>query len=249
MIVALPYHLIPRNMKNILIPTILQPDTVQAVKVALTDARPAAITLLILSNPEDTASSAHWLRSTSPQMGGVQEQILDECYELARQKQGCRLKVQYQYAVTGPLLRGLMEYLDVEMIILPESFLQSQKPINRQCVRLLRNSRYPILHLTGGAERPYFSKALYLQQSASVNRLGELLHAVDAFFNLRVVSQTAVPQEQPEMAPLYDMIHQKDIDLLVETRRPEKKIRLSRPKNPLKTQIELPLLSLYEPVG
>lgn len=232
-------------MKNILIPTSLDRDTLHAVKVALTDAKPSVITLLLFSDPDASASAAYWLRQSRNGLTAEQERLLDECAALADRAQSA-LKIRHQYAITGPLLRGLFDYLDVELVIVPESFRLSNKSIHRQCVKLLRNARLPILQLSSSCDRPGFSNALYVQQSGSVGRLGELLHTVDAFFNLRIVSQLDASRDEEWTPRVFETIHQKEIDLVVETRTANLR---TRGKRSIGQKLELPVLSLYEPIS
>lgn len=235
-------------MKSILIPTVLQHDMLHAVRVALTDAKPTAITLLYFIESDDTPSATYWLRTSQTTVSRDQELLLDECRQMVA-KAGCSLNIRQQYAVTGPLLRNLLDYLDIGLVIIPESFQHSTKTIHRQCVKVLHNVRLPILQLAAPCETNGFAKALYLQKNESVNRLDELLNSVDAFFNLDIVCQTSVDfREKDDWAiSLFDTINRKEIDLVVETRSPQK-LKLSRVKSSAKEKLELPVLSLYEAV-
>lgn len=233
-------------MKNILIPSTLREDTIQAVEVALNDTKPTTITLLLITEPDDSASASSWLRLTAMKPTPSEQNVLEKCFELASRFENCHLRIRQQYAITGPLLRRLLEYLEIGMVIIPESFSQSTKPVNRHCLKLLRKGRYPLLQLAGTIENPAFSKALFIQQNENVGRIGELLGSLEGFSNLDVVGQVAGSIHSLVESNLFDTIHRKNIDLLVETRRPEK-IKFGR-QTALTEKLELPVLSLYEPL-
>ncbi|MGK4566978.1 hypothetical protein [Flavobacterium sp. 3HN19-14] len=240
-------------MKNVLIPTTLLQDTLQAVKIAMAQAEGenCSIILLFLKDTPDTASAAFWLRDMQTELTPLQEEILDKCQELAASLPNCSLKIQYQYGLTSPLLRNFLENKSIGLIILPETFTKSEREINRHSLRLLANCKCPILQLATDYEEHRFAKALYLENEDSNVRAKDVPKMLNGHFSFRIVSQAKVikTENHEEMTPvLLETIYKNGIDLLIETRKPGK-IRLTKKtKKSFNEHFGLPVLSLCEPV-
>lgn len=238
-------------MKNILIPTTLEKDTVQAFKVALAQnaTQPQTIFLMLLKESPDVASAAYWLRKTQHEFTPQQEALLEKCRELAAAHPECKLQIHQQFSINAPLLRNFTEACEIGLVILPDSFSRSKLAPNRQLVNLLRKSKTPILRLTPEVEEFAFSKALYLENEASPLAAKDLTKMIGGHFSFRIISQAKFFDEQNhvEMTPiLYDTINKNGIDLLIETRKPEKSRLFKNNSFTEKEHLGLPVLSLSE---
>jgi len=239
-------------MKNVLIPTNLQQDTLQALKVSISEAngQDCNITLLFLREVSDTASAAFWLRKMNTEFTAAQEDILEKCHEIVSFHDNCTLKFQQQYSVSKPLLKNFIDCKSINWIIVPESFRKSEVEMERYCLKLLSNCEQPILQLSTDFEEHQFSKALYIENGQSALQAKDLAALIGSEFSFSIVSQTKIIDDQnhEEMTPiLYDAIYKNGIDLLIETRKPAK-IRLTKKNKPsFHENLGLPVLSVYEP--
>lgn len=240
-------------MKNILIPTVLHRDTLVAVKTAIARSagNPLTIILLQLQNLPDTFSAAAALRSMTTELSASQVDVLELSRHIVETESNCRIKIQTQYSISSPLLNNLIESLSVDLIILNDSFKNSDTSVNRYCVKLLRNCRQPILHVAEGNENPDFSNALYLENDHSKLQVEDLQQLINESFSCKIVSRAKVFEDQnsDELMPLLsETIYKNNIDLLVETRKPQRiKIGKTDEKSFSKST-GLPVLSLYEKV-
>lgn len=239
-------------MKNVLIPTTLQQDTIQAMKVALAQSENenCTVVLMLLKETPDTASAAFWLRNMQNELTSLQEEVLEKCRSMVTFHKNCHLNVHQQYSISGPLIRNFIENREIGLIILPDTFRKSEKEINRYCYRLLTNCKIPILQLATDYEEHLFEKALYIENANSNVQAQDLPKMIGGHFSFRIVSQTKVSDQNPEeMTPvLYDAIYKNGIDLLIETRKPQK-ISLSKKNKPSWNEnFGLPVLSVCEPV-
>jgi len=240
-------------MNNILIPTTLQKDTVYALKTALSQSeeKSQTIVLMLLRDTPDTASAAFWLRHMQNGLTELQEEILEQCRDMVSYHPNFKLQVHQQFSVSGPLLRNFIEARGIGLVILPNTFRKSQLEINRYCLKLLKNSNVPILQLAAEFDEHQFSKALYIENSDSTVQAKDLPKMIGGHFSFRIISQAKFFDDQnpEEMTPvLYDTIYKNGIDLLIETRKPQK-ISLSKKHKPsLNENFGLPVLSVCEPV-
>lgn len=241
-------------MKNILIPTTLQQDTIQALKIALAQSeekKPHTIILMLLKETPDTASAAYWLRKMQSELTRLQQEVLEECRNMASLHTHCKLELHQQFSISGPLLRNFMGAREIGLVILPDSFRKSQKQINCYCLKLLKNRNIPILQLASEFEEHLFSKALYVENSDSNVQVKDLWNMIGDHFSFRIISQAKVLDQQnyEEMTPiLYDAIYKNGINLLIETRKPQKIGLFKKKTTSLNENFGLPVLSVCEPV-
>lgn len=240
-------------MKNLLIPSNLESDTINAIKVAIqqSNGQNCTIFLALVSEIPDTYSSATFLRSMKNEMTVSQRNVLDYCRELITISQNCCLKIHHQYGISAPLMKNLMEHLDIELSILTPSFKNAQKKIHNQFVQILSNSKCPILHLSTNFEEQDLTKAMYLEQTMSRLQVEDLQELIPHHFNFKIVSQAKIFNDQkPEEihSLLEEAISKNQIDLLIETRKP-KKIKLKKQSESTSESFGLPILSLYEEIA
>lgn len=237
-------------MKNFLIPSALELDTINAVKMAILQSKgqKCTIFLVLVNEIPDTFSSNAFLRNMKSDMTAPQKSVLEYCRELTLISQNCRLKIHYQYGISTPLMKNLISHLDIELTILTPSYKNIEKKIHNQFIQILDNCKCPILHLSSNFEEQDLTKAMYLEQSKSKLQVENLQELIPDNFDFKIVSQAKIFSDQnPEDLELLlnEAIAKNRINLLIETRKP-KKIKL---KNRIPNATEnfgLPILSLYE---
>jgi hypothetical protein len=236
-------------MKNILIPTTLQSDTINAIKAAIksSNAEQCQLILMLITDIPDTYSSSNLLRNINQDLSTTQENVLQMCREIILESNTCSLKIHHQYGISSPLFRNLMEHYAIELTILTPSFKSSKKKINAYCVQIISNSKCPILHINANFEEEVFSQALYIKNSDSILQIEDLQTYIKTLFSLKIISN---PQQKvDEIEPfLTDTISKNNINILIETRKPKKLKLLRKEKASLNETLGLPVLSLYEEV-
>lgn len=239
-------------MKNILIPTLFDQDTVSAVKAALKHAngKPARIILMSVCEIPDYCSSAQFLRKIKSETPCSEKAVLEVCRNLVS-TENAQLKIHSQYGVSSPVIKNLLEHFEAELIVLTPSYKAAQKRIHRQCCKILANAKSPILHLNSNFNDSNFSKAMYVEQTQSRYHLEDLQQMVRDQFDFTIVSQTKLMegQDSQELTPLLsEAISKNNINLLIETRKPEK-IRLkNKEKINFNETLDVPVLSFYEEI-
>lgn len=238
-------------MKNILIPTTHHLDTINAVKTAIKQSKgkTCTITLLLVCEIPDTYSSSLFLRTIKSEMTVSQRNVLESCRNLAASAKNCTLKIHHQYGVSAPLIKNLLEHLHVDLTILTPSYKKAEKKIHKQFRSILANCKCPILHLNSNFEESELQNALYLEQTKSKLQAEDLQHLMQGHFDFKIVSQAKFFEDQniEEInSQLSEAILKNQINLLIQTRKPEK-IKLSKnEKSNINESLGLPVLSLYE---
>ncbi|HJS00402.1 MAG TPA: hypothetical protein VJ780_05660 [Flavobacterium sp.] len=240
-------------MKNLLIPSSLELDTINAIKVAIQQSKgkKCTIFLALVQDIPDTYSSTAFLRSMKSDMTNSQKSVLEYCRELTTISQNCTLKIHYQYGISTPLMKNLIEHLNIELTILTPSYRNSEKRIYNQFVQILDNCKCPILHLNSNFEEQDLTTAMYLEQTKSKLQLEDLQELIPAHFDFKIVSQAKIFNDQnPQDLELLlnQAIEKNKIDLLIQTRKP-KKIKLKQKNNNANENLGLPILSLYEEIA
>lgn len=240
-------------MKNFLIPSILESDTITAVRVAIQQSKgkKSTVYLLLVNEIPDSFSSTTYLRSMKSDLSPTQKKVLDYCRELITISQNCSLKIHYQYGISAPLMKNLIKHLDIELTILSTSYKLAKKKIHHQFIQILGNNKCPILHLNPNCDEFDLTKAMYLEQNLSKLQLEDILQLIPENFNFRIVSKAKIFDNQnPEelQSLLKDSISKNNIDLLIETRKP-KKVKFKNNNSNATESLDLPILSLYEEIN
>lgn len=235
-------------MKNILIPSTLQSDTINAVKTAIqsSNGEQCQLILMLLADIPDTFSSASLLRNINTELNTTQENVLEMCRQIILESKNCSLKIHHQYGISSPVFKNLMEHFTIGLTIITPSFKASKKKINSFCVQIISNSKCPILHTNANFEEEIFSQALYLKNSDSSLPTEDLQAYVNTLFSLKIVSETKTNESEPFLT---DTIAKNNINILIETRKPKKLKLLKKEKAALNELLGLPVLSLYEEVS
>lgn len=234
-------------MKNILIPTTLEQDAVGAVETAIRHAKgnKAEIVLLTVYETNVVYSASEFLRTTCRPFTEAQDDVLESCSAMVQKTPNCSLKIRRQNGLTGPLLKNLLEYLGTGLIIIPYSYKTGASKLQNDCISLLSKCRVPILHMGPEAGEPAFTNALYLGKKQVQMDIRELQQLVSGQFDFRIVSQAHFEEQNPDdMTPfITDAIQKNNIDLLIETRRPQKS---GKKHTAVNDRLGLPVLSIHE---
>lgn len=237
-------------MKNFLIPTTLEEDTISAVKSAINQAKNTncEIILMMVSDSPDTYSSAQFLREMRAGLTSGQELVLETCRYIIEHTTNCKIKIHNQYGLSAPIFKGIVEAFDVKLIVLTQSYKQETKRVHQYAVQLAGNQKCPILHLGNEEFKEDFNKALYIENGNANMHVKDVQQYLSANFSFEIVSQTSKFDDNYEdFAPyLSEAISKYDIELLVETRKVEKiKFKKNKKEN-TNDRLGLPVLSLYE---
>jgi len=238
-------------MKNLLIPTTLEADTVNAVKTAIRQSKDenCTIMLMLVAEVPDTDSAAFFLRTVKSEMTVSQKKVLNEIRAMINEAGNCTLKIHNQYGVSSPLIKNLIEFHKISLTILTPSFKSSAKKIQVQCMQLLCNCKSPILHLTENCNEQDLSKALYLEKNKSRFQAEDLQQLILNEFDCKIVSQAKIQESQVAedmTAMLAEAISKNKISLLIETRKPEKISFKKKNMSTINEVLGLPVLSVYE---
>ena len=234
-------------MKNILIPTTLQSDTINAVKTAInsSNGEQSQLILMLLADIPDTFSSSSLLRNINEGLSNTQENVLLMCRQIILESKNCNLKIHHQYGISSPVFKNIMEHFTIGLTIITPSFKSSKKKINSFCVQIISNSKCPILHTSANFGEEIFSQALYIKNSDSSLHAEDLQAYVNTLFSLKIVSESETNESQPFLS---DTISKNNINILIETRKPKKLKLLKKEKAALNELLGLPVLSLYEEI-
>ena len=237
-------------MKNFLIPTTLELDTITAVKSAINQAKNTncEIILMMVSDTPDAFSSAQFLREMRTSLTASQEEVLETCRYIIEHTANCKLKIHNQYGLSASILKGIIEAFSIKLVVLAHSYKQETKRIHQYLFKLAANQKCPILHLGTEVNKDDFNKALYIENAKANMHVKDVQQFLSKNFSFEIVSQTANFDDNfDEFAPcLSEAISKYDIDLLVETRKGEKiKFKKTKKIN-VNEQLGLPVLSLYE---
>ena len=241
-------------MKNILIPTTLEADTVTAVETAIKQSQKQSCTIylmLVTAMPQEYSAGA-FIQSTRQTFTPAQYNILAKCSNLAATSLNCRLEVHNRIGVSTPLMRNLLKHFEIGLVLLLPSYKAEQARIHKDCCRILLNCKSPILHLSPENTDADFSNALYLEDEKTKIDVQELQHMMNSNFPVKIVSRaTYVDGQNPnELAGIVaSSIEQKNIGLVVQTRKAGKLTTNSKPKTSLTQSLGLPVLSLYDEAG
>lgn len=234
-------------MKNILIPTTLQEDTLHAVNNALVQVSgPCRVIILQPVPMPDSFAAAEFIRKLHNNLTNAQSSVIEKCHKAVTAVAGCCLEVRTQIGVTAPLLRNLLDFLNVNLIIVPASYRAEKSKLHTRCLEILLKYRCPVLQLNTEPNETGLINALYLENKKASFGIHELQQRVGSQFNFRIVSHADITEAQSpdELANyLTAAVEKNNIDLLIETRAAQ-----SRKKNQsnIDELLGLPVLSINE---
>ncbi len=238
-------------MKNILIPTTLASDTLAVVKTAAKHACKdgCAIVLLLVCEAPEKLYATDFRNRMSSQSTQMQQDVLNHCRAAIARMPQCTLHVHHQYGVSGPLLRNLIYSKKIDLIVIAESYKMAPQKIHKCCYALLLNSKCPVLMPGAMGQGEQMCNALYLENETGTMPFLEVQRIVADNFPYRIVGSALIckTQSPEDLKPvLAETIFKNDINVLVQTRRPEKLKMLKKAKPTVNEVMGLPVLSLYE---
>jgi len=200
-------------MKNIIIPTTFENDTIDALKVAADLKRKGSgqIVLISLSEITDSITDLLFLSEKNVQNVGNRDKLFADWSKALDDFALPKLPIieHHQYGISRPILIQLLEHFKAEMVIVPNSFLQSKLFIHRLFLRLLNKSEFPVMQLpddTDGSEE--IQRALYLGEN------GKTLTPALQGMPFHIIHQSMVDSEQP----LVSVVNALKINLIVKPR-------------------------------
>jgi hypothetical protein len=241
-------------MKNVLIPTTLKEDTLKAVRTAVRNANGSnlKIVLLILSEMPDGITNLLFATQAGYETSAAEQRVLNQCRQYAKNFDTISLIVHHQYGITAPLLRNIMNHHTIGFIMLTPSYKTEKDFLHKTAVKLLNASKCPILHLTDTPTELILAQAIYVENPPSQISMTEIQHFLKDEFDIRVISQTTLQEGQnPEdLKPvLVKTIEMNNINLVVETRKPQKTrlmARKSSVRESLAEKLGVPVLSVCD---
>lgn len=234
-------------MKTVLIPTTFHEDTLYAVNNALNQVtRPCRVVLLHPVPMPDSFAAAEFIRKSYNHLTPSQTSVLEKCHAAVNTTKRCRLEIRTQIDVTAPLLRNLIDFLNVNLVVVSASYRAEKSRLHTRCLEILLKLKCPVLQLRAEINEAGLKKALYLESKQANFNIQELQQQVGSQFNFKIVSHADITEAQSkdELADyLTEAVEKNNIDLLIETRTMQ-----NRRKNysNIDEILPLPVLSINE---
>lgn len=213
-------------MKNVLIPTTLNSDTLKAVKAITANMHNGntKIVLLLLSEMPDGITDLLFSSRSAGEISFDKRQVLDECRKYTETFKNVSFHVHHQYGVSGPLLRNIMNHYNINLTVLLPSYRVEKESVHKQAVSILGNCSCPLLYLPETLESLVLDQAIYLEKEPTRISMEEVQRMLRQEFDIRVVRQAKLNgYSEEELKPvLSETIDKSNVGLLVETRKPQK---------------------------
>jgi hypothetical protein len=237
-------------MKNFLIPTTLNSDTIIAVETAINQSKGinSKIVLLFVSDEIDTFSTPHLLREMNSLITIKEQTVLYECRALIEQNPNFTMDFRRQFGITTPLFKNLIQFYATDLILFTPSFLLSKKTIHSYLVQIIENQKTPIFQLSKNKSNS-LNRAVYIENSYSRLNLDDVQEFLKTQFPSQVISQILKKEEDNSEyinSLLSEILSKEDIDFVIETRRRENIKNKVGKKSRVNQHFDLPVLSLYE---
>lgn len=203
-------------MKTFLIPTTFESDTNKAIRVAADMFSSHADRILLFSTSEISNSITELLflsSSKSVDLGKRQEILDDWSTYKKKSKLQAELLVHHQYGLSRPVFDTILERFDVTMSVVPESFQQSKEHIHQFTLKLLHQSKCPMMLLPGKLPGKGIQRALYLDETP------EAATATVQAYPFHVIHKSMISKS--EYPSVQSMVEGLNIDLLVKGKRIE----------------------------
>ncbi len=158
-------------MKNILIPTNYNADTLEALRIsaAMKQSDEMQVTLLSASHVPDSIIQLLFL-SQGEESDIKKSKLLVKYREDCRQRNQLALAVNehHQYGMSRPIMSQLLERFKTELVVIPFSMQQSKSHVDQLMLKLLTGSEVPLLFLPSeGAAPEDIHRALFLDDIES----------------------------------------------------------------------------------
>lgn len=159
-------------MKNILIPTTFESDTLQALKMSsrFKQNEEVNITLLSASALGNSIIDRLFLSNTNSPDPAKRQQVLDawSVYQSQNNIHSCTNE-HHQYGVSRPVFRQVMKRFSIDMAIVPLSYQQSKIYTDRILMSFLHDSKIPLMLLPAEQqEEQDIHRALFIEDESIV---------------------------------------------------------------------------------
>ncbi|MBT1703912.1 universal stress protein [Chryseosolibacter indicus] len=204
-------------MKNILIATTYQADTLQALKIAADFKRKdeGNIILLSISEVSDSITDLLFLSSHEHIDQNKRSVILSSWNEIKRQNNfSASLEEHHQFGMSRPILDQLLQRFNADMVIVPLSFQHSKQYIHKLVLKLLHKSECPMMLLPEEQKLP-----LDIQRALFLDQVGQPLTSSIQNLPFHIIHQSMVNTEHTEDQSLKILIEKLSINLIVQAKR------------------------------
>lgn len=199
-------------MKTFLIPTTFEADTTKAVQLAIDMFSGSSDRIVLLSISEITNSITDllFLGSEKPVDLDKRQVILNYWNEVKKQSDTYgEITTHHQFGLSRPTFNGILERFDVSMSVVPVSFQHSKQHIHQFMLKLLHQSRCPMMLLPANLPDKSIQRALCLDEVPAPSPVqGYPFHVI----HKSMVSDAQYPSVQ-------SMVEALNIDLIVKGKR------------------------------
>ena len=225
-------------MKNILIPTAFESDTLDAMKIASGLLNPFSGNM-VLTTVSDLSDSIQELLFLSPDEHVDQRKRMDviKNWKRYREKRAAALSLgiqeHHQFGLSRPLLNSVLEQFNIDLVIVPASFQGSVIEIHKFFVELLYRSDCPIMLMPFESHSGRKVKRALLLDGDDASVLDTIKR-----LPLDIVHQSLIEDNNTQSLRL--LIDALDIELVVQPKR--KYVNIQR--DPIVVALGVPVLSV-----
>lgn len=201
--------------KNVLIPTTFEEDTKTAVRLATDIYQGSAAEIILCSISEISDSITELLFLNAGDYIDVSKRDSIISFWNQHKKEACEkaeLATHHQFGLSQPTFNKMMERFEPDMVVVPQSFQQSQQYIHQFALKLFHKSRYPMMLLPGSAETfKGIQRALYLDEPKQAGSV-----AVQQY-PFHVIHKSMVEGQEYDSTRM--IVEKMQIDLIVKPKR------------------------------
>ena len=199
-------------MKTFLIPTTFESDTAKALRLAVNmfTSTSDRIVLLSISQVSDSITDLLFLGSEKPIDLSKRQVILDQWDTIKKNEEtSASLTTHHQYGLSRATFSDILERFNVSMSVVPESFQHSKQHIHQFAMKLLHQSRCPMMLLPATLPGKSIQRALYVDEVPEMTTVeGYPFHVI----HKSMVSEAEYPS-------IKSMVEALNIDLIVKGKR------------------------------
>jgi hypothetical protein len=201
-------------MKNILITTTFEADTLQSLKIATEVIGNSASEICLLSTSEISDSITDLLfLSPKDHIDTRKRSELLDAWKNLKGTRGSKFKLHehHQYGMSRPILEQILSRYKVDLVIVPTSFQQSKQHIHHFLLKLLHKTSCPLMFVPQTRQPDAIKRALYL------NEPGRALTSAIENLPFHIIHQSML--EDATKYSIEELIEKLKIDLLVKGKR------------------------------
>jgi len=201
-------------MKNILIPTTFEADTLQAMKMAayMTENK-GRIVLISSSEISDSITELLFL-SAKDHIDTTKRDALRTAWKAYKIENNISMVAEehHQFGMSRPVMQKLLDSFDADIIIAPTSIQQSKQYIHKLFLKLLHKSNCPLMLLP---EKEQASETI--QRALFLDERTQPLSASLQQLPFHVIHQSMIQEHKHQ--PLNALVDQLNVDLIVQAKR------------------------------